>query len=98
LGLASITLLKLDTTGRNSDSSGLSGSDLVVGHWKLSGLFGLRAQDGGSGNSVGSLDVDHLGKGCSQTAKSGSDEENVAHDEGCLMEEVTEKRCLLRCL
>jgi hypothetical protein len=86
LGLASITLLELDTTGGNGDSSGLGGSDLVVRHWKLSGLFGLRPQDGGSRNSVGSLDVDHLGKSSSQTAKSGGDEENVAHDEGCLTE------------
>jgi hypothetical protein len=92
LGLTSSTLLELDTTSSDGRSSGLDSSNLVVGHWKLSGLLGLGAKDRRGGDGQSSLDVDHLRKGSSQPTKGGSGEEDVAHVE-LLVERGNRKRC-----
>ena len=65
---------------------------LVVGYGELSCLCDLGPKNSRSGDGQSSLNVDHLGKGSSHAAKSGSSEENVAHVEGCLVEMVMEKK------
>jgi hypothetical protein len=92
LQIASIALLKIDTTSCNCSGSRVCGSDLVVSDWELSSLLGLGSKNGGSRNGQSSLDVDHLREGSSKTAKSGGSNENVTHlDGGSSFEEITEK-------
>lgn len=93
LGLANIALLGLSTILSDDCSNRFGGSGGVVRHWKCSSLIDLGAKDCGGRDGFGSLDVDHLGKGGSQTAESGSSEEKVAHLEGLVWSRVTGKTC-----